>query len=174
MFIRTICTIFAPEIIKDLIMALITISSYDEFAAYLGKELGQSDWLEISQERINMFADATLDHQWIHVDTERAKVDSPYHSTIAHGYLTLSLLPYLYQQVIEARNIKMLVNYGMDKMKFGIPVLVGKRVRLSCMLYNIANLRGTAKVEIKFTLEIEGERKPALEGIATFLYMFEN
>ena len=166
MFIRTICTIFAPEIIKDLIMALITISSYDEFAAYLGKELGQSDWLEISQERINMFADATLDHQWIHVDTERAN--------IAHGYLTLSLLPYLYQQVIEARNIKMLVNYGMDKMKFGIPVLVGKRVRLSCMLYNIANLRGTAKVEIKFTLEIEGERKPALEGIATFLYMFEN
>ncbi|MCR5315429.1 MAG: MaoC family dehydratase, partial [Bacteroidaceae bacterium] len=100
-------------------MALITISSYDEFAAYLGKELGQSDWLEISQERINKFADATLDHQWIHVDTERAKVESPYHSTIAHGYLTLSLLPYLYQQVIEARNIKMLVNYGMDKMKFG-------------------------------------------------------
>ena len=74
--------IFAPEIIKNYIMALITINSYDEFAAYLGKELGQSEWLEISQERINKFADATLDHQWIHVDTERAKVDSPYHSTI--------------------------------------------------------------------------------------------
>ena len=155
-------------------MALITVSSYDEFAAYLGKELGQSEWLEIDQDRINLFADATIDHQWIHVDTERAKTDSPYHSTIAHGYLTLSLLPHLYQQVIEAKNIKMLVNYGMDKMKFGIPVLAGKRVRLSCSLYNIANLRGTAKVEIKFRLEIEGERKPALEGIATFLYMFEN
>lgn len=154
-------------------MALITVSSYDEFAAYLGKELGQSDWLEITQERINLFADATLDHQWIHVDVERAKTDSPYKSTIAHGYLTLSLLPYLYEQIIEAKNIKMLVNYGMDKMKFGIPVLVGKRVRLSAMLYNIANLRGTAKVEIKFKLEIDGERKPALEGIATFLYMFE-
>ncbi len=154
-------------------MALITVSSYDEFAAYLGKELGQSDWLEITQERINLFADATLDHQWIHVDVERAKTESPYMSTIAHGYLTLSLLPYLYEQIIEAKNIKMLVNYGMDKMKFGIPVLVGKRVRLSAMLHNIANLRGTAKVEIKFKLEIDGERKPALEGIATFLYMFE-
>ena len=155
-------------------MALITVNSYDEFAAYLGKELGKSDWLLIDQDRINKFADPTLDHQWIHVDTERAKVESPYHSTIAHGYLTLSLLPHLYQEVIEARNIKMLVNYGMDKMKFGLPVLAGKRVRLSCSLYNIANLRGTAKVEIKFTLEIENERKPALEGIATFLYMFEN
>ena len=154
-------------------MALITVSSYDEFASYLGKELGQSDWLEITQERINLFADATLDHQWIHVDVERAKVESPYKSTIAHGYLTLSLLPYLYEEIIEAKNIKMLVNYGMDKMKFGIPVLVGKKVRLTAMLYNIANLRGTAKVEIKFKLEIEGERKPALEGIATFLYMFE-
>lgn len=154
-------------------MALITISSYDEFAAYLGKELGQSDWLEITQERINLFADATLDHQWIHVDVERAKKESPYKSTIAHGYLTLSLLPYLYEQIIEAKNIKMLVNYGMYKMKFGIPVLAGKRVRLTAMLYNIVNLRGTAKVEIKFKLEIEGERKPALEGIATFLYMFE-
>lgn len=154
-------------------MALITVSSYDEFAAYLGKELGQSEWLEVTQERINLFADATLDHQWIHVDVERAKTESPYKSTIAHGYLTLSLLPYLYGQIIEAKNIKMLVNYGMDKMKFGIPVLAGKRVRLSAMLYNIANLRGTAKVEIKFKLEIDGERKPALEGIATFLYMFE-
>lgn len=154
-------------------MALITVSSYDEFAAYLGKELGQSDWLEVSQERINLFADATLDHQWIHVDVEKAKTESPYKSTIAHGYLTLSLLPYLYGQIIEAKNIKMLVNYGMDKMKFGIPVLAGKRVRLSAMLFNIANLRGTAKVEIKFKLEIDGERKPALEGIATFLYMFE-
>lgn len=155
-------------------MALITVSSYDEFATYLGKELGQSDWIEINQERINLFADATLDHQWIHVDVERAKVESPYKSTITHGYLTLSLLPYLYGQIIETKNIKMLVNYGMDKMRFGIPVLVGKRIRLLASLFNITNLRGTAKVEIKFKIEIEGERKPALEGIATFLYMFED
>jgi acyl dehydratase len=155
------------------IMALITVSSYDEFASYLGKELGKSEWLEVSQERINLFADATLDYQWIHVDTERAKVESPYKSTIAHGYLTLSLLPYLYQQLVEAKNLKMLVNYGMDKMKFGAPVISGKRIRLSASLYNITNLRGTAKVEIKFKLEIEDEKKPALEGIATFLYMFK-
>lgn len=155
-------------------MAQITVNSYEEFESYLGKELGKSDWIEITQERINLFADATLDHQWIHVDTERAKTESPYKSTVAHGYLTLSLLPYLYCQVVEANNIKMLVNYGMDKMKFGMPVLAGKRVRLSCSLHNIANLRGTAKVEIKFRLDIEDEKKPALEGIATFLYMFEN
>lgn len=155
-------------------MAKLIVNSYDEFASHLGEELGTSEWLEISQDRINMFADATLDHQWIHVDVDRCKTESPYKSTIAHGYLTLSLLPYLYEQIIEARNIKMLVNYGMDKMKFGQPVLVGKRVRLTASLHNIANLRGTAKVEIKFKLEIEEERKPALEGIATFLYMFEN
>ncbi len=151
-------------------MAQITVNSYDEFESYLGKELGKSDWIEVTQERINLFAEATLDYQWIHVDTERAKTESPYHSTIAHGYLTLSLLPYLYRQVVEANNIKMLVNYGMDKMKFGTPVLAGKRVQL----YNIMNLRGTAKVEIKFRLDIENEKKPALEGIATFLYMFED
>lgn len=155
-------------------MAQITVHSYDEFAAYLGKELGHSDWLLIDQDRINMFADATLDHQWIHVDVERAKTESQFKSTIAHGYLTLSLLPYLYEQIIEAKNIKMLVNYGMDKMKFGQAVLVGKRVRLAASLHNIQNLRGTAKVEIKFSLEIEGEKKSALDGIATFLYMFEN
>ena len=152
---------------------MLVINSYEEFASHLGEELGHSDWLLIDQERINLFAEATLDYQWIHVDTERAKTESPYHSTIAHGYLTLSLLPYLYRQVVEANNIKMLVNYGMDKMKFGTPVLAGKRVQLTCSLYNIMNLRGTAKVEIKFRLDIENEKKPALEGIATFLYMFE-
>src|SRR3712207_8758217 len=82
-------------------MEKLIINSYDEFATYLGKELGVSEWLEVSQERINQFADATLDHQWIHVDVERAKVESPYKSTIAHGYLTLSLLPYMWGQIIE-------------------------------------------------------------------------
>ena len=95
-------------------MGKLVINSYDEFAAYDGKELGCSDWLLVDQDRINLFADATLDHQWIHVDTERAAKESPYKSTIAHGYLTLSLLPYLWQQIIEVNNIKMLVNYGMD------------------------------------------------------------
>ena len=155
-------------------MEKLIVRSYDEFASHLGETLGISDWLEVSQERINMFADATLDHQWIHVDTERAKVESPYKSTIAHGYLTLSLLPYLWNQILSAENIKMLVNYGMDQMRFGQPVLSGQKVRLHSMLHNIANLRGVCKAEIKFKLEIEGQRKPALEGVATFLYYFNN
>ena len=153
-------------------MEKLLINSYDEFAAKLDMELGKSEWLEVDQERINMFADATLDHQWIHVDTEKAKVESPYKSTIAHGYLTLSLLPYMWEQIIEVRNIKMLVNYGMDKMRFGQPVITGSRVRLVTKLHNIQNLRGICKAEIDFKIEIEGQRKPALEGIASFLYYF--
>lgn len=151
---------------------MITINSYEEFESYLGKELGQSDWLEVTQERINMFADATLDHQWIHIDTQRAAIESPYKSTIAHGYLTVSLLPYMWNQIIEVNNIKMLVNYGMDKMRFGQPVITGSKIRLTTRLHNIANLRGICKAEIAFKIEIENERKPALEGICSFLYYF--
>ncbi len=154
-------------------MSKLVVNSYEEFAAFEGKELGASDWLLIDQERINLFADATLDHQWIHVDTDRAKKESPYQSTIAHGYLTLSLLPYLWSQIIEVNNIKMLVNYGMDKMRFGQAVVTGSRVRMVTKLHAISNLRGICKTEINFKIEIEGQRKPALEGIATFLYYFE-
>ena len=153
-------------------MSKLIINSYAEFESHLGEELGASDWLEVTQERINLFADATLDHQWIHVDVERAKEESPYKSTIAHGYLTLSLLPYMWDQIIEVNNIKMLVNYGMDQMRFGQPVITGSRVRLVTTLHNIQNLRGICKAEIKFRIEIEGQRKPALEGIASFLYYF--
>ena len=152
---------------------MLTVNSYDEFASHLGEELGRSEWLTIDQNRINLFADATLDHQWIHVDVERAKVESPYKSTIAHGYLTLSVLPYLWAQIIEVNNIKMLVNYGMDKMRFGQPVVTGSRVRMVATLANIQNLRGICKVEVAFKIEIEGQRKPALEGISTFLYYFQ-
>lgn len=153
-------------------MEKVIINSYEEFEQYLGKEIGVSEYMEITQERINQFADATLDHQWIHVDTERAKVESPFHSTIAHGYLTLSLLPYLWNQIIEVGNLKMMINYGLDKMKFGQAVLPGQHVRLSVGLHSLQNLRGVAKAEIKFAIEIEGERKKALEGIAIFLYYF--
>ena len=153
-------------------MGKLVINSYDEFAAHLGEELGHSEWLEVDQQRINLFADATLDHQWIHVDTERASKESPYKSTIAHGYLTLSILPYLWAQIIQVNNIKMLVNYGMDKMRFGQPVVTGSRVRMVTKLHNIQNLRGICKTEVAFKIEIEGERKPALEGITSFLYYF--
>ena len=153
-------------------MEKVIINSYEDFVNYLGKDLGASEWLEVTQDHINLFADATLDHQWIHVDEARARVESPYKSTIAHGYLTLSLLPHLWEQIIEVNNIKMLVNYGMDKMRFGQPVLTGSRVRMTAKLHAISNLRGICKTEINFKIEIEGQRKPAVEGIATFLYYF--
>ena len=160
-------------LINSILNGKVNYQSYEEFAAHLGEQLGVSDWLEVDQERINLFADATLDHQWIHVDVEKAKKESQYKNTIAHGYLTLSLLPYLWSQIIEVNNIKMLVNYGMDKMRFGQPVVTGSKVRLVTKLQAISNLRGICKAEIDFKIEIEGQRKPALEGVATFLYYFE-
>ena len=152
---------------------MLTINSYEEFASHLGEELGASEWLTVDQERINMFADATLDHQWIHVDVERAKAESAYHNTIAHGYLTMSLIPHLWNQIIEVNNLEMQVNYGMEKMRFGQPVITGSRVRLVTKLHNIADLRGICKAEIELKMEIEGQRKPALQGIASFLYYFK-
>ena len=154
-------------------MSKLIINSYEEFASHLGQHLGDSEWLKVDQKRINDFADATLDHQWIHIDEERAKKESPYKSTIAHGYLTLSLLPYMWNQIIEVNNLKMMVNYGMDKMRFGKPVLTGNSVRLSTTLNQIENLRGICKAQIGFKIEIENEKKPALEGEATFLYYFK-
>ena len=154
-------------------MEKVIINNYDEFAAMLGKQIGVSDWVELPQERINQFADATLDHQWIHVDTERAAKESPYKSTIAHGYLTLSMLPYMWNQIIEVKNLKMMVNYGMDKMKFGQAVLSGQSIRLVADLHSIENLRGVTKAKIKFAIEIKDCKKKALQGIATFLYYFE-
>ncbi len=153
-------------------MSKVIIGSYDDFAKLTGQIIGKSDYLEITQERINLFADATLDHQWIHTDPERAKTESPFHSTIAHGYLTLSLLPYLWNQIIEVHNLKMMINYGLDKMKFGQVVLVGQSVRLVTTLHSLTNLRGVIKAEIKFSIEIKDQSKKALEGIATFLYYF--
>ena len=148
------------------------VNSYEDFEKLVGQQIGVSDYVEITQDRINLFADATSDHQWIHVDVERAKAESPFKSTIVHGYLTLSMLPYLWNQIIEVNNLKMMVNYGMDKMKFGQAVLSGQRVRLVATLQSVANLRGICRIEVKFTIEIEGAKKPALSGVATFLYHF--
>ncbi len=153
-------------------MDKVIINSYAEFQEYVGKAIGTSDYLPVDQERINLFADATLDHQWIHVDTERAQKESPFKSTIAHGYLTLSLLPYLWNQIIEVNNLKMMINYGIDKMKFGQPVLTGNSVRLTTRLETLTNLRGAIKAEIKFTIEVKETGKKALEGIAIFIYYF--
>lgn len=153
-------------------MSKIVIGSFEDFEKYIGQELGESEYLQITQERINMFADATLDHQWIHTDVERARKESPFKSTIVHGYLTLSILPYLWDQIIEVNNLKMMINYGMDKMKFGQAVLSGQSVKLKTKLQTLLNLRGAVKAEIKFTMEIKENGKKALEGTAIFVYYF--
>jgi acyl dehydratase len=153
-------------------MGKLVINSYEEFEQYVGKELGVSDYLKVTQDRINKFADATLDYQWIHTNPERAKTESPFKSTIAHGYLNISLLPYLWDQIIEVNNIKMLVNYGIEKLKFGQAVLVDSEVRVRASLNSIVNLRGVAKTEIKIVLEIKDNPKPAMEGNVIFLYHF--
>ena len=140
---------------------MLVVNSYAEFETHLGKELGVSNWHTISQDQINKFADATLDHQWIHTDTDRAAVDSPFKATIAHGYLTLSLIPYLWKQIADVRNIKMEINYGIESFKFGQAVVVNDEVCLKAKLKAIINLRGITKVNIEATLEIKGQKKPA-------------
>jgi len=151
---------------------MLIIGSYNEFEVHLGKELGVSDWHKIDQQQINQFADATLDHQWIHIDAAKAATESPFKTTIAHGYLTLSLIPYLWKQIAEIRNLKMEINYGIESFKFGQAVLVDSEVRLKAKLKSIVNLRGTTKVIIEVSLEIKDQPKPAYTGDVMFLYHF--
>jgi len=155
-------------------MNKVVIGNFEDLENYVVKEIGVSEYHQITQEQINKFAEATLDYQWIHTDPERAKVESPFKSTIAHGYLTLSLLPYLWDQIIDVQNLKLMVNYGIEKFKFGQAVLVGSRVRLKVKVNSVVNLRGTVKANIHGVLEIEGEKKPAYEGDIVFLYHFNN
>ncbi len=153
-------------------MSKLIINSFQDFEQYIGKELGYSEYIKITQDQINLFADATLDYQWIHVDDERAKVESPFKSTIAHGYLTLSLLPYLWEQVVEVNNSKLTVNYGIEKLRFMQAVTVNSEVRVKADLVSLINLRGTTKAEIHVVLEIKDAKKPALETNIVFLYHF--
>src|ERR1700761_1500422 len=152
---------------------MITINNFSEFESYLGKELGTSGWHTITQEQIDKFADATIDHQWIHTDEERARNEGPFGGTIAHGYLTVSLLPYFWHQIADVQNLKMQINYGIDNIKFGQAVVVNSRVRLKAKLAAIINLRGITKATIGVEMEIEGEKKPAYTGEVVFLYHFE-
>ncbi|MDB4924198.1 MaoC family dehydratase [Mucilaginibacter sp.] len=153
---------------------MIIIKNYDEFESHLDKEIGISPWHTITQKQINQFADATLDHQWIHTDPERAKTEGPFNATIAHGYLTVSLLPHFWHQIVEVQNLKMLINYSIENIKFAQPVVVNTRVRLICKLDAIVNLRGITKATIGVKMEIEGEKKPAYTGAVVFLYHFNN
>lgn len=151
---------------------MLVIRSHAEFEEYLGKELGVSNWHTITQEQINLFSDATLDHQWIHTDVKRAETEGPFKATIAHGYLTLSLIPYLWKQIIDIQNLKMEINYGIESLRFAQPVIVNSKVRLKVKLANIVNLRGVTKATITAELEIEGQKKSAFNGDTVFLYHF--
>ncbi len=154
-------------------MKKLIINSHAEFEKYVGQELGVSDYLKVTQEQISLFADATLDHQWIHIDPKRASTESQFKSTIAHGYLTLSLIPYLWEQVAEVNNFKMLVNYGIENLRFNQPVLVNQEVRLRVMLKALTNLRGISKTEMNVTLEVKDNPKPAFAATIVFLYHFK-
>ena len=153
-------------------MSKLTINSHEEFEAFIGKEVGTSDYLEVTQDQINLFAEATLDHQWIHTDVERA-ASGPFGSTIAHGYLTLSLLPHFWGQIAQFNNIKMQVNYGIEKLKFGEAVKVNDEVRLRASLNSLVNLRGISKAELEAVLEIKDQKKPAFNATIVFLYHFD-
>jgi acyl dehydratase len=137
-----------------------TFTTFDDLAGSVGEELGTSDWLTIEQERVDRFAEATGDHQWIHVDVERAK-DGPFGGTIAHGYLTLSLVPYLGTSVFSLETPGAKLNYGVNKVRFPHPVRVGSRVRSTVSVVDITDLPAGKQLTLRHVIEIEGEDKPA-------------
>ena len=149
-------------------MAQTTVDGVEGVLAKVGQHLGHSDWVEITQEQVNQFAEATHDHQWIHVDVERAKRESPFGGPVAHGYLTLSLVSALSGQIIEATGFRMGVNYGADKIRFMSPVPVGARVRASATLDEAKQFEGGVQMNLGITMEIENQSKPAM--VASILF----
>ncbi|UZD21463.1 MaoC family dehydratase [Algoriphagus halophytocola] len=155
-------------------MSALIIGSFEDFEKHNGQPLGTSEYFQITQDQINLFADATHDHQWIHTDPEKAKSQGAFGNTIAHGYLTLSIVPHLWSQIVDVRNLKMMINYGIESLRFATPVVVGSEVRLVAKLKNVANLRGTVKAEVEVKLEIKDQKKPAFTGVLVFLYHFNS
>ena len=149
-------------------MAQTTVEGVEGVLAKVGQHLGHSDWVEITQEQVDQFAEATHDHQWIHVDPERAKAESPFGGPIAHGYLTLSLVSALSAQIIEAKGFRMGVNYGADKIRFMSPVPVGARIRASATLDDAKQFEGGVQMTLGITMEIEDQPKPAMVAAILF------
>jgi acyl dehydratase len=138
------------------------ITSIDDATGLVGSELGVSEWLEIDQQRVNDFADVTGDHQWIHIDVERAKKESPYGAPIAHGFLTLSLIPALSKDNFRVQNAKLAINYGLNKVRFLSAVPVGSRIRVRSELADaVAKDESTVDLTVRHTIEIDGVEKPA-------------
>ena len=149
------------------------ITSIDDATGLVGSELGVSDWLEIDQKRVNNFADVTGDHQWIHSDVERAKAESPYGAPIAHGFLTLSLIPALSKDNFRVQNAQLVINYGLNKVRFLSAVPVGSRIRVRSELADaVAKDPTTVDLTVRHTIEIDGVEKPAAvaEMIARVLF----
>ncbi|HWG24445.1 MaoC family dehydratase [Actinospica sp.] len=145
-----------------------TATGLDELRALAGTDLGASDWFEVTQGRVNLFAEATEDRQWIHTDPERA-LAGPFGGTIAHGYLTLSLLIPLFNELLEVRGVKMSVNYGLEKVRFPAPVRVGAKIRLLGTVDSVEDVPGDGvQMALAFTVEVEGGTKPAC--VAKALY----
>ncbi|MEV7615608.1 MaoC family dehydratase [Streptomyces sp. NPDC089799] len=146
-------------------------TSADELRAGIGVPLGPGDWLEVDQKRIDLFADATGDHQWIHVDPERA-ASGPFGSTIAHGYLTLSLLPSLVPQIMRVEGMRMGINYGVDKVRFPAAVPVGSRLRATAAITSVTEAGGGVQVAATVTVEREGGEKPVCVAETVSRYYF--
>jgi len=139
------------------------IKGIEELKGLIGQEVAASDWIEVAQSRINDFADATEDHQWIHIDVDRAKTDSPFHSTIAHGFLSLSLLPHLAAQALKVEgDFKMGINYGLNRLRFVSPVAAGSRIRARFSLQSAEDFAGGVQITWAVTCELDGGAKPAL------------
>jgi acyl dehydratase len=147
-----------------------TVNGITGLQELVGEHLGHSDYIEITQEQVNTFADATGDHQWIHVDPERAIKESPFGGPIAHGYLTLSLGPSLMPSILRVDGVKMGVNYGCEKVRFPSPVPVGSKVRLGAQLLTVDDIAGGAQVTMLFTYEVEGAPKPSCVAEVVFRY----
>ena len=151
-------------------MAHTVLDGVDAITKAVGNHLGYSDWLEVTQERVNQFADATGDHQWIHVDPEKAK-DGPFGTTIAHGYLTLSLSNLFLPQIVEVRGFDLGVNYGVNKVRFPAPVPVGSKIRAGVELLEAEPVTGGVQTVTRITIEVEGGSKPAciIESVSRYL-----
>jgi acyl dehydratase len=147
---------------------MITANGLDELKALTGRDLGHSSWIEITQERVDTFAEATGDHQWIHVDAERART-GPFGTTIAHGYLTLSLVIPLFGELLTIDGIRMGINYGLEKVRFPSPVRVGSKIRLAARVADVQDVPGNGvQMTLDFTVEIDGAGKPACVARAVY------
>jgi acyl dehydratase len=147
-----------------------TTTTLAQLPSLKGRELGPSDWIEMTQERVNTFADATGDHQWIHVDVERATKESPYGGPIAHGYLTLSLLIPMWAQLLAVSDATMGVNYGLNKVRFPAPVPVGSTIRLSATLTDVEPVKGGLQVTVAAVIERQGADKPVCVAEPVFRF----